>query len=116
MGGDHGPAVMLAGAAIAYQRRDDLSFLLFGDEDEIARELAARPGLAAVSEIVHCPETIGGGDRPSQGIRRAKTTSMGRMIAALKESQAQAAGSRGKTRARMGVAELALRPLPRLHP
>jgi glycerol-3-phosphate acyltransferase PlsX len=112
MGGDHGPAVMLAGAAIAYQRRDDLSFLLFGDESAIAPELAARPGLAAVSEIVHCPETIGGEDRPSQAIRRARTTSMGRMIAAVKEGQAQAAVSGGNTGALMAMSKLALRTMP----
>ena len=30
MGGDAGPAVMIAGAALAFDRRDDLHFLLFG--------------------------------------------------------------------------------------
>ena len=38
-----------------------------------------------VSEIVHCPDVISGDDKPSQAIRRAKTTSMGRAIAAVKE-------------------------------
>ena len=32
MGGDVGPAVMVAGAALAHKRRSDISFLLFGDE------------------------------------------------------------------------------------
>ncbi len=32
MGGDVGPEVMLAGAARAFRRRQDLSFILFGDE------------------------------------------------------------------------------------
>ena len=36
MGGDSGPAVMLAGASLSFDRRDDLSFLLFGDEHAIA--------------------------------------------------------------------------------
>ena len=31
MGGDTGPAAMVAGAALALARRDDLHFLLFGD-------------------------------------------------------------------------------------
>ena len=35
MGGDTGPAVMVAGAARARQRRADLSFLMFGDRSAI---------------------------------------------------------------------------------
>ncbi|MEA3000456.1 MAG: phosphate acyltransferase [Sphingomonadales bacterium] len=112
MGGDHGPATMLAGADLAYQRRDDLSFLLFGDAAAVAPELAVRPGLRVVSEVVHCPETISADDRPSQAIRRARTTSMGRMIAAVKEGEAQAAVSGGNTGALMAMSKLALRTMP----
>jgi len=112
MGGDHGPAVMLAGAALAYQRRDDLSFLLFGDGEAISRQLAAHESLARVSEIVDCPETISPDDKPSQAIRRAKTTSMGRMIAAVKEGGADAAVSGGNTGALMAMSKLALRTMP----
>jgi glycerol-3-phosphate acyltransferase PlsX len=112
MGGDHGPAVMLAGAALAYQRRDDLSFVLFGDEAAISRELAGHADLARVSEIVHCPETIRADDKPSQAIRRAKTTSMGRMIAAVKEGAAHAAVSGGNTGALMAMSKLSLRTMP----
>jgi glycerol-3-phosphate acyltransferase PlsX len=108
MGGDHGPAVMVAGAALAYQRRDDLSFLLFGEEAAIARELGAHPELRAVSRIVHCAETISAEDKPSQAIRRAKTTSMGRM----KDGEAQAAVSGGNTGALMAMSKLALRTMP----
>jgi glycerol-3-phosphate acyltransferase PlsX len=103
---------MLAGADLAYQRRDDLSFLLFGDAAAIAPELAVRPGLRTVSEVVHCPETISADDRPRQAIRRARTTSMGRMIAAVKEGEAQAAVSGGNTGALMAMSKLALRTMP----
>ena len=41
MGGDTGPAVMVAGAALAFERRDDLCFLLFGDEPAIRRRARA---------------------------------------------------------------------------
>ena len=90
MGGDSGPAVMMAGAALAFDRRNDLHFLLFGDESAIGVELARYPRLAGVCEIVHCPDVITGEEKPSQAIRRAKTTSMGRAIAAVKEGAAQA--------------------------
>ena len=112
MGGDVGPAVMLAGAARARYRRDDLGFVLFGDETAIRAELARRPALAAASEIVHCEDVIAGTDKPSQAIRRAKTSSMGRAIAAVKEGAAQAAVSGGNTGALMAMAKLALRTMP----
>ena len=85
MGGDSGPEVMIAGAAKAWQRRDDLSFVLFGDGATIGAELAKHRGLSAVTRIVHCDDVITGDDKPSQAIRRAKTTSMGLAIAAVKE-------------------------------
>jgi glycerol-3-phosphate acyltransferase PlsX len=115
MGGDSGAAVMIAGAALAHQRRGDLSFLLFGDEAAIRAELASRPALAAVSEIVHCADVISGDDKPSQAIRRAKTTSMGRAIAAVKDGEANACVSGGNTGALMAMSKLALRTMPGIH-
>src|SRR3954466_11985054 len=112
MGGDVGPAVMIAGAALAYERRDDLSFLLFGNEATIRAELAAYGDLAGVCEIVHCPDVISAEDKPSQAIRRAKTTSMGRAIAAVKAGEADAAVSGGNTGALMAMSKLALRTMP----
>jgi glycerol-3-phosphate acyltransferase PlsX len=111
MGGDVGPATMIAGAALAYERRSDLSFLLFGDEAAIRAELAGRPDLARVSQIVHSPETISPDDRPSQAIRRARTTSMGQAIAAVKDGEVQAMVSGGNTGALMAMAKLALRTM-----
>jgi glycerol-3-phosphate acyltransferase PlsX len=112
MGGDTGPAVMLAGAAHALARRDDLSFILFGDEAAIGAELVHHRSLAAVSEVVHCEDVIAGTDKPSQAIRRARTSSMGCAIAAVKEGGAQAAVSGGNTGALMAMAKLALRTMP----
>jgi len=112
MGGDSGPEVMIAGAAKAWRRRDDLSFILFGDGATIAAELDRHRGLSAVTRIVHCDDVITGDDKPSQAIRRAKTTSMGLTIAAVKEGEAQAAVSGGNTGALMAMAKLALRTMP----
>jgi len=112
MGGDTGPAVIVAGAALAFERRDDLSFLLFGDEAAIRRELAHHPALARVSDVVHCDDVISGDEKPTQAIRRAKTTSMGVAIAAVKEGAAQAMVSGGNTGAMMAMSKLALRTMP----
>ncbi|MDT9599421.1 phosphate acyltransferase PlsX [Sphingosinicella rhizophila] len=112
MGGDIGPAVMIAGAAEAYQRRSDLHFILFGDEERIRSEHAKYPQLASACDIVHCPDVITAEDRPSQAIRRAKTTSMGNAIAAVKAGEADAAVSGGNTGALMAMAKLSLRTMP----
>ena len=112
MGGDSGPPAMIAGAARAHERRTDLNFLLLGDETAIRAELAKHPALGAVSEIVHCPDVITADDKPTQAIRRAKTTSMGRAIAAVKSRDAHAAVSAGNTGALMAMSKLSLRTMP----
>ena len=111
MGGDLGPEATVAGAARAYKRRDHLSFTFFGDEAQIAPLLAGEPALAAVSRTVHCDDAIKGDEKPTQAIRRAKTTSMGRAIAAVKEGEADALVSGGNTGALMAMSKIALRTL-----
>jgi len=112
MGGDEGLAVMLAGVAQARRRHDGLRFLLVGDEQAIADGLKTHPNLSQHSEIVHAPELVGSSDKPSQAIRRAKTTSMGIAIDMVKKGRAGAAVSSGNTGALMAMAKLALRTLP----
>jgi glycerol-3-phosphate acyltransferase PlsX len=112
MGGDSGPAVMVAGAAAALRRRNDLSFILFGDEAAIHAELGRHAVLKRVCEVVHCDDVIAGTDKPSQAIRRARTSSMGQAIAAVKDERAQAMVSGGNTGALMAMAKLALRTPP----
>ena len=112
MGGDEGLTVMLAGVAQARRRHEGLKFLLVGDEGQIAEGLKAHPNLTANSEIVHAAEVIGGGDKPSQALRRAKRTSMGVAIDLVKKGRAGAAVSSGNTGALMAMAKLALRMLP----
>ena len=112
MGGDEGVRVMLAGAALALQRHAGLSFLLVGDEARISAALSAHPALAAVCEISHAADVISGEEKPGQALRRAKTTSMGLAIEAVKAGRAGAAVSAGNTGALMAISKLALRTMP----
>jgi len=112
MGGDEGPAVMLAGVARARRRFEGMRFLLVGDEAAIAERLKNHPNLCANSEIVHAPDQIGSAEKPSQAIRRAKKTSMGIAIDLVKQGRAAAAVSAGNTGAMMAMAKLALRMMP----
>jgi glycerol-3-phosphate acyltransferase PlsX len=112
MGGDGGVATMLAGAALALAKAPDLRFLLVGDEAEVRTELARHPALAGASELRHAPDRISGDDKPSQAIRRTKTSSMGLAIGAVKDGAALGAVSAGNTGALMAMAKLSLRTLP----
>ena len=112
MGGDSGPAAMIAGAARARRRDHSLHFLVYGDEREVEAELERHKGIAAAVTIVHSPEKIDASEKPSQAIRRARTTSMGMAINAVKEGQADAALSAGNTGALMAMSKLALRTMP----
>lgn len=101
---------MVAGAAIARERDPELRFLLFGDEAAIRHELQHHPALADAI-VIHCDDVITGDDKPSQAIRRTKTSSMGAAVLAVKEGQADAALSAGNTGALMAIAKLSLRTM-----
>lgn len=111
MGGDGGPSVMLAGAALAKAQWPDLEFVLVGQRDAIERERAAHPALASAT-IIDAEDVIGGDEKPTQAIRRAKTTSMGLVVNAVKTGAAAAGVSAGNTGALMAMSKLALRTLP----
>jgi len=112
MGGDEGLTVMLAGVADARRQWPGLTFLLVGDQDAIRLGLERHPSLSAAAEIVHAPDVVSGSEKAGQAIRRAKTTSMGVAIDAVKSGQAGAAVSAGNTGALMAMAKLALRTMP----
>jgi glycerol-3-phosphate acyltransferase PlsX len=112
MGGDEGVRVMVEGAALARRQHERFKFLLVGDETKIKAALEKHPNLRSASEILHSTDVISGEDKPSQALRRAKTTSMGMAINAVKAGDAGAAVSGGNTGALMAIAKLALRTMP----
>ena len=113
MGGDGGPAAMIAGAARALRKDQSLQFTFYGDEAGgwgRARQERCASGC-------ECSYPFGRGrspptEKPSQAIRRARTTSMGMAINAVKEQVADAALSGGNTGALMAMSKLALRTMP----
>ena len=112
MGGETGPAAMVGGMARARRKNSAICFELFGDEALIAPELDRYPNLKGAVNIRHTADSIAASEKPSQAIRRAKTTSMGMAINAVKDGQADAALSGGNTGALMAMSKLALRTMP----
>ncbi len=111
MGGDGGPAIAIAGVALALSRDPAIRFTLFGDEPALRAEAARHRAYAERVAIVHAPDVISGEDKPSQAIRRSRTTSMGMAIGAVKSGTANAAISAGNTGALMAMAKIALRTI-----
>jgi phosphate acyltransferase len=111
MGGDHGPQVVIPGAAISLVRHPNLSFRLYGVEAKIRPVLALHPKLAARSEVIHTDLMIAMSEKPSQALRRGKGSSMWLPLEAVRDGKADVAVSAGNTGALMAMSKLVLRPL-----
>jgi phosphate acyltransferase len=113
MGGDHGPGVIVPGAAIALVRHPDMRFLLVGDRARIAPELKDYPALAANAEILHTDVAVAMDAKPSQALRKGRRhSSMWLSLEAVKEGRADAAVSAGNTGALMAMAKFCLKTIP----
>jgi glycerol-3-phosphate acyltransferase PlsX len=111
MGGDLGPAAVVAGIETSAQKNPDISFLVFGPEPELA-QLIAKRGLSGRCEVRDVREVVRMDDKPSHVMRHGKGTSMWAAVEAVKAGEAQAVVSCGNTGALMAVSMLALRKLP----
>ncbi|MCZ8181923.1 MAG: phosphate acyltransferase PlsX [Beijerinckiaceae bacterium] len=113
MGGDHGPSVVIPGAARALERHPDTFFLLFGREAEIRAELAKFPALAARSSVHHSDIAIAMDEKPSQALRQGRyKSSMWQAIDAVKKGEAQVCVSAGNTGALMVMSRFCLKMMP----
>ena len=109
MGGDHGPTIVIAAAAIALERRPDVEFLLYGQEQAIRPLLARHPKLAEKSRLFHTDVAVKMTDKPSQALRNGRrVSSMWQAIEAVKSGAADCAVSAGNTGALMAMAKFCL--------
>jgi phosphate acyltransferase len=112
MGGDHGPSVVIPGAAIALERRPEMRFALFGDEALINAQLEAHPKVRAASTVHHCDVSVRMDDKPSQALRSGRyKSSMWRAIDAVKTGAADVAVSAGNTGALMAMSKFCLKSM-----
>ena len=115
MGGDHGPSVVVPGAAIALERRPDLTFVFAGDEKLLRPLLDANPKLAAVSRLLHTDVSVKMDAKPSQALRMGRrNSSMWLALDAVKKGEADVTVSAGNTGALMAMAKICLRTMPQI--
>jgi glycerol-3-phosphate acyltransferase PlsX len=112
MGGDHGPSVVVPGAALALERHPGTRFLLFGDRAQIEPLLERHPALKAAAEVRHTNVAVRMDDKPSQALRAGRrTSSMWLAIQAVRDGEADAAVSAGNTGALMAMAKICLKTM-----
>ncbi|KAB0680717.1 phosphate acyltransferase PlsX [Aureimonas leprariae] len=115
MGGDHGPSVVLPGAAISLERRPGIRFAIFGEEQAVLPVLDGLPKLKAASVFHHCDVSIRMDERPSQALRQGRyRSSMWRAVEAVKTGEAHVAVSAGNTGALMAMAKFCLRTMAKV--
>ena len=112
MGGDHGPAVVVAGAGLALAHHPEKEFVFFGNSAQIAPLVAQHPALQSASRIVHAEIAVRMEDKPSQALRYGRRkSSMWLAIDAVKKKEADMVVSAGNTGALMAMAKFELKML-----
>jgi len=112
MGGDHGPSVVVPGAALALERHPQQRFLMFGDEKALKPLVEAHEQLKNAVEIRHTDFVVRMDEKPSQAVRSGRwKSSMWQAIQAVRDGEADAAVSAGNTGALMAMSKICLKTM-----
>src|SRR2546430_16715445 len=103
MGGDHGPAVIVEGAADAV-REFGASVILVGNRDAIEREIARLNAGNLGLEIRHASQVVEMAESPSQALRRKRDSSLRVAAELVRDGHASAFISAGNPGAAMAYA------------
>ena len=112
MGGDEGPAAVVAGCSLSAKLNSDIGFILHGDAPALTALVAKRPELSGRCEIRGTSGVVTMDDKPSQVVRTGKDTSMWSAIESVRSGEAAVAVSCGNTGALMAISMIRLRKLP----
>jgi glycerol-3-phosphate acyltransferase PlsX len=112
MGGDNGPAAIIAGCDVSARKNPDIFFILHGNAAELDALVARRKALAGRCEVRNAPDVVTMDDKPSQVVRSGKGTSMWSAIETVRDGTASVAVSCGNTGALMALSMIRLRKLP----
>jgi phosphate acyltransferase len=112
MGGDQGPAAVVAGLVSSAARLPDVAFVLHGDEAILRPMLLREASLTGRVDLRHAPRVVTMTDKPSQVMRHGEGTSMWGTIESVRAGEATVAVSCGNTGALMAVSMIRLRKLP----
>ena len=112
MGGDAGPAAVVAGIAHSAHKNPNIAFILHGPEDTLRPLVARRRILQDRVEFCDAPDVVTMDDKPSHVMRNGKGTSMWSALDVVRNKRATVAVSCGNTGALMALSMIRLRKLP----
>ena len=113
MGGDLGPAEVVAAVHLAFQQLPKLHPIILVGDEAILKPLLVQNGLSCGDRlsILHASESVTMDDKPMVVLRRKKDSSMVRAIELVKNGDADVVVSCGNTGALMAVGTLRLRTI-----
>lgn len=97
MGGDHAPSAIVAGAADAVRRQQQVRVLLVGQEEAVNGELAKQEYDKSRITVVNAGQVIGTDEPPVQAIHTKKDSSIVVGLKMVKRGEADAFVSAGST-------------------
>lgn len=112
MGGDRGPATVVAGISRSAKKNPDIGFILHGPKNELEKLVSRRKLLAGRVEIRDAADVVTMDDKPSQVMRSGKNTSMWSAVDSVRNGEADVCVSCGNTGALMMLSVVRLRKLP----
>jgi len=113
MGGDRGPAIVVAALEKALQTFPNIHFLLIGDEQRLQALLRRHKSVdTSRVSVRHASQIVEMNDKPGQILRHKTDSSMRVAIDAVASDEAQACVSAGNTGALMAMAYLNLKTIP----
>lgn len=112
MGGDNGPAAVVAGLAKSADKNPDIGYILHGPEQSLTGLVDKHAILAGRVRYCDAPDVVSMEDKPSHVMRNGKGTSMWSTLEAVRNGEAQGAVSCGNTGALMALSVIRLRKLP----
>ncbi len=115
MGGDMGPATVVAGIADSAGRNPDIGFILHGPKATLEPLVARHGALADCCELRDAPGIVTMTDKPSHVARHGKDTSMWSALESVRAGEATVCVSCGNTGALMLMSVLRLRRLPGIY-
>ena len=115
MGGDQGPAMVVAGLVLSARKNPRIGFILHGPREQLEQLVAKRRALRGRCDIRDAPDVVAMQDKPSQVVRQGRDTSMWSAIESVRQGEAQVCVSCGNTGALMLMSVLRLRKLPGIY-
>ena len=111
MGGENSPSKIINGINIYLNKKSDAFFYLFGQSEQIKKEIGSKKNIISRTEIIDCSESIKDSESPLYAAKRGKNTSMWKTIESQKNKETHISLSAGNTGALLVISKLILKTI-----